>query len=292
MKVFLLELEIFPNQTRWHDGVVVGNWNYYDVFLSLEKAVSAGKAVILKKLKEIKKLTFKNTSIEDIAEDELSYIFCVYEFDPSDKRKRETWQFGGSKNFGSSKKWEEFTWWKFKYNGDLEEQCNWQEIGYLRFPGDEKEDAGTLFKVGDFVTITGIYGRPDKDETNYVVALGNEQNDIQAVTGRKGSYSDVCVVLGVPGNKNECKDPEKWENIYTVTFIDEQFLYDHTHPHESQIHLYNGEVPEDNPLWLLRKLATGEIEVSEEIRNDMFYRNILFDYKSKKSWKDIPEFND
>jgi len=293
MKVFLLALEIYPKDTRWHDGVVVGIWNYYDVFLSVNKAVAAGKKAMLKKLKEIKKLAFKDCSLNELAEDELSYTFCVYEFDPNDKRKRDTWQFGGSKNFGSSKKWDEFTWWRFKYNGELEKCCKWRDLGYMHLPGDEKEDAGTKFKVGDFVTITGTFGILDQNDNtrNSVMTLGENMDDTQVLTSHKGNYSDVFVVMGVPGKKNESKIPDEWENMYTVVFIDDKFLYDHSHPHELQIRPFEGEIPEDHPLWLLRKLAKDEIKLSDELWEDIFMRRVQFDYKLSKSWKDIPELN-
>ena len=295
MKVFLLKLAVLPKER--HKDVVVGEWRYSDVFSSIEKAAAAGKHELTKRLKILKKLAYRDESIASIAEDEIAYDFEVYEFDTNVGRKRSPFQCDGVL-------WDEFVLWAYNHNGKLRCRMEWGDIGYVRIPGDEDEDAGTRFKQGDFVTITGTNGDfCEYDENiNMIYALNKDISELSSIgigdiswlVSSKRDEERVCVITGVPGKKSESENPDCWENIYKVSYIDGQYLYDHSHPHEAQIRPYEGEVPKGHPLWLFHKHAIGEIEISEDMWKEIFYRHVVFDYvggTEKKRWRDMPELN-
>jgi hypothetical protein len=248
MKAYLLELEIYPNDKRWHDGLVVGEWHHSNIFWSEEKALAYGKKKMQEQLEKIK-LAFADDSLDEIAADKLSYGFVIYEIDSDDQRDNiEMWD--------RAKR-------SYDYRGEIIYGEN--KDGLERFPGDEDEAAGTKFALGSFVTLpnekhTGCYPHNNKQQ--------------------------IYIIGGVPGDRN--KIPHIWENMYILDFIDDDYGYSHTHEHESKIRLYEGEVPADHPLQFLRRLITDEIKASKEVWNDIWYKRIIFDYPPEvRSWREV-----
>ena len=303
--IFLLNLAIYPKKTQRHLGIAIAEWHYSDVFASEKAAVTAGKKAMLKHLKYLMAITnrassmknkpaksifkssYSHDELEDFAET-IEYNFIVYEFDPNVKR---------GKKWNRDEQWDEFVSWDYNYKGELQTRYEWSDIGWNRLPSDySDENAGTYFKAGDFVTITGDFG------------------------GKNDRYKDnVFVVFSAPGRRGEAQHPEWWDNSYTTYYIDEHNLVNHTHPHETQISPYEGEaVPDDHPLQLLRKIALDEIQIrvkdgedtsdmhpleylakafsgmledSEFVKwwDDACRGRITFDYPEKDSWRNIPE---
>jgi hypothetical protein len=248
MKAYLLELKIFPKDKRWHDGLVVGEWHYSNVFWSEKKALAWGKKKMREQLKKIK-LAFKGDSLAEMVEDEITYDFTIYEIDPDDKRKNiEMWNRAQR---------------RYDYKGKIFSGVD--KDGYERWPGDEDEAAGTKFELGDFVVL------PDeKYEGRYP----------------KNNKQQIYIIGGVPCDRK--KLPNLWENMYTLDYIDDVYQYSHTHEHEAKIRLYEGEIPADHPLHFLRKLITDEIKGSKERWEDIWYRRIIFDYPPEiRSWHEV-----
>jgi len=264
--VYMLQLSIYDDNIGNNHDVLVGEWHYNDVFTSIEKAVKVGKKELLRKLKELKSQIFRDAKIDEIIESALaSYEFYVYEFDPDVKRSRVMPYI----------KWDDYACWDFDYKGKLrfreerktyikdgEPEVSWREVN----PGDEKEEAGTKFKAGDFVMINSRWLLDD--------------NDL------------VYIIHNCPGNKSEWAEKHpyrEWENRYSVSSIDNHGLYVNTFSHEMNIRPYEGVVPADHPLQLLRMYITGEVAINYDVWSDIQDQEIVFDCSyNKKSWRDIP----
>ncbi|MDR2568741.1 MAG: hypothetical protein LBD23_00405 [Oscillospiraceae bacterium] len=266
--VYLLQISVYDDSIGFNNDVLVGEWHYNDVFTTIKKAVAVGKKELLRKLKELKSQIYRNAKIDEIVENGVvCYEFYVYEFDPDVKRSRVLpWA-----------RWNDYARWDFDYTGKLrsrEENKSHEKDGKAQFsmkvvnPGDEKEDAGSKFNLGDFVKV-------------------DSQWDDKGL---------IYVVDGTPGKKREWLekypngDIEAWENQYSVSSIDSDGLFTCAHPHEMNICLYDSKIPDDHPLQLLRKYFIGEIYIDHDVWEAVFCRQILFDCShNKKSWRDIPE---
>ena len=303
--IFLLKLAITPRKTHRNLGISIMDWNYSDVFTSEKKAVTAGKKAMLKHLKYLKDITNRASNknsipgipawhtydnLEEFIK-EIEYSFMVYEFDPNVKR---------SPKWNRDTDWDEYVEWEYDYEGKIHTRYEWGDIGWNRLPSDySDENAGTYFNPGDFVTITGSFGWGD-----------DWCKDI------------VFVVFSAPGKRSEARHPEWWENDYPIYYIDKNNLVNHTHCHERQIRIYEGEaIPVDHPLQLLRKIALGGIKIKikdgddtsdlpplvaigkflagefedsefEKWWNEACRGNITFDYQKKNSWRNVPELED
>jgi hypothetical protein len=241
MKIFLLKLRV-------GDGKYVSrieilrkyDWSYTDVFMTLDLAHAHGTAKLRGHLTKLKDSfpSYKNKTPEAFAEKKLKddYSFRIVEFD-SDVERDMDWH----RDWGLGQ-WKYFTLWEYDCLGNLTDRLECVDgIGYERLPGDEAEDAGTKFAVGDFVTADREYL---KDQ--------------------------VLVVKYRPGRKSDCERPETWENIYSLLS-----LTGHEHVHESEIRPHEGPAPKDgDPLTFLRGVATGEISLSENEWHDVYFFGI------------------
>ena len=263
MRVFLLELEIKPKYAG-SELVVVRDWHHFDVFSSVEKAVAAGKEILAWHLELIKEaLQEDDCTVDEIANEDVKYTFQVEEFDTDTERA--DYSIG----------WSEHIEWNYNYKGELIDRFEMHySFGYERLPGDEKEDAGTHFETGSFVTVIDEK-RWDRDNAYY-----DKENGA------------VYVVAGQPGKRSSWKHPDAWENVYCLNYIDTWNCLTHTHIHERDLKLYEGEISEESPLWVLRKIALGELKVSEEMGQNIWEGTILLDDPTRqKSWRDIPELH-
>jgi len=152
--------------------------------------------------------------------------------------------------------------WIFDREGNLLERV--VDFGFFVFftmPEDNLPEAGKKFKTGDFVTIKRPYTDPNQ----------------------------IHVVCGCPQKKDE---NVFWENVYCLMTIESAEFCDrmtHDHVHESEIVKFLGEVPENHPLRLLRKIFTGEIKVSDETMIKLESGEIALNFIP--SWRDLPELN-
>ena len=261
MIVYLLKLRIRYSDNSIHSRNFT-NWDFEhcDVFVEQDKAVSAGRKVMTSALRELKAKIpgRRKESLEVFVENMLElekfiYYFEIMEFDPN--VKRHGWV---------GTQWKYYTQWVYDYHGALLEKTEWREdLGYDVIAGDEADDAGTKFSVGDFVTV-----------------------DSRSIR----SKDKIFVVASQPGKKTEWNPPEGWENFYMLWSINNYNGF-HDHFHETKLRLYEKEVPKDHPLWMLRRLALGELQVDEETYLRLtFYGGILLDYPPEiPSWRTIPE---
>ncbi|MDR1979511.1 MAG: hypothetical protein LBQ42_12320 [Synergistaceae bacterium] len=163
------------------------------------------------------------------------YSFVIREFDLEVERNPD---WSGDWGLGQ---WKYFVRLEYDHHGNLAERYECIDgIGYERMPGDETDDAGVKFAVGDFVTVEG--GRAD---------------------------NRTWVVYAPPGRQSECKRPEIWENIYTLLSVN-----GHDHFHERFLRPYKGHIPEDSPLMFLRGVVAGEIKLDEDTMNDVYFGGI------------------
>ena len=142
-------------------------------------------------------------------------------------------------------------------------------------PNDLLENAGKKFKVGDIVKITKFNER-DTDLSYY--NYNNEAENIFVVRylpRRKEGQKYLRNTYALSNIKNNGYAP----GIYTWEY------------HEEQISLYDGEIKENSPIDVLRKIIKNEIKINEEtwdrlknglisfreqdIKEDNYYKNIL-----------------
>jgi len=134
--------------------------------------------------------------------------------------------------------------------------------------GDELPEAGTKFKIGDFVTV--------KRTDERVVKSWLE----------KVAKDEIFIVYNTP----KTNDPKRYfENRYCLTTIDKEGTINPYWEEFFECHLekYNGEVAE--PYKLLSKVYKEEIKLSDETWNKICEGEILLNLVP--SWKEIPELS-
>jgi hypothetical protein len=208
-----------------------GGWSYCDVFTTLRQAVSMGKMLMKECFRELKGDTpdYKkkplNVFVNDMCDcDKLRYTFTVVAFDPNAKRHLPA----GSIHYYQGGPYPYSVEWHYDYLGNLFEAVEWYGAGFERMPGDEDEEAGTHFAVGDFVTAGG---------------------------------EDVYIVRLQPGRKDDRTEWPKyyWENNYLLNPIDD-VENDHIHVHEAYLRRYDGNIPEDHPIHVVRRSMVEKAE--------------------------------
>ena len=280
MSVFLLNVSIIPVQ-RWTDITVAGSRDFSDVYLTIDEAVDAGKKLMVIWLESISEVN-RDIPIQYLVGNWCLAEFKVYEFDPDVTRDE-------------NGLWEEYAEWKYNYKGELLDRNEFKSLtdgllmGYCRRPGDEDENAGSRFKPGDFVKLIGKY-KESRSQNEIIYSLHQEFGEMSIgevlKAGIRSDEETVYVVRRVPGKGNPGN--EYHENIYTVDFINKDMEFDHYHPHEEEIQLFDGEVPKGHPLHLIRKNVLGEVNFSDEMWEDIFYGRIIFDHPDEvRSWKEM-----
>ncbi|MCL2663829.1 MAG: hypothetical protein FWE83_10975 [Oscillospiraceae bacterium] len=251
--------------------VIIKQWGASDVFYTLDEAVAAGVKALDERFAELQEFFSDHWSKDDIAED-VGYQFIIYEYNPGVARREDGW-------------WEEFVRWHFNHKGILRERIENKAIrkgdnvdfySTVRFPGDEADDAGCKFNVGDFVTVAN-----DENELIYVVSHA---------PGKRENWPKRFLIMSSSPIDNQ---PESGENFYTVDGFDSNGLFTHAHPHESKLCRYEDAIPQDHPLQILKKHYLGVITIDDDMFDDIFSRRIIFDYPPKtRSWHTIPELMD
>jgi len=250
--------------------VIIKQWGASDAFLTLDEAVDAGKKALKSKFKELCKFFGENYDEDDI-ENTVNYRFTIFEYDPTVARNEDGW-------------WETYAQWNYEYSGILRGRIehrtictgdNVTQYSTVRFPGDDAEDAGCKFNVGDFVT---------------VAYDGDDSYQIYVVSHAPGKRENWPKRFVIAYDSHTTEQPESGENFYTVDGFDINGLFTHTHPHETHLRRFEGEIPSDHPLQILKKHYLGEIKINDDLFNDIFCRRIVFDVGDKlKSWRSIPE---
>lgn len=250
------------------------------VFLDLKSAVKAGKKILKEQLKELWKTDkdfdlFKNIGeYVNPYEEKASYVFTVREIEPD---KIKSWQMNEStddvEDFRNTVNNPLFIEWDFDYNGNLRERImcrvdsknrlsgggwRWDDYSGVTFmPEDELPEAGTKFKLGDFVV---------------------EKQDGKYQRLNRGVY----IIAGCPERD---ENGLRTENFYTCNYIDFGYFgyLNHDHLHESKLELYTGDVSSAYK-WLSDVFA-GRIKISEEDKKRIFNGEVNF--AEEISYKDI-----
>lgn len=156
--------------------------------------------------------------------------------------------------------------WEIRYTGDIRTRyiVLRDGVGIEFRPSDELPEAGTKYKVGDLVTC----------------------NDWE----NKDYFPEAFIVI---------KTPQKieggvWPNHYEVAYIEKSRsrrpVVHTVEFHEEDIQPCFSVFLEHNlfkeQLLVLQKVARGEVELTEKVREDIFGGKILFN--DEPSWRDIP----
>jgi len=252
LTIFHLKIELRKKDY----GCLYEQRNFFsDVFPALETAVESGiRAIgIMIDAQRAKDPFYKDEPIETFVKEALIYRFEVCEFDP------ETRDIQRNRPCKELKAPAEIVW-EYDCKGKLIGCVEWWEAGYLRLPGDELDDAGRRFQVGDFVTA-------DKDD------------------------SKIHIVVERP-HRPEDAASTRWENIYRVLYITEDGYFGeecHEHFHESKLRLYTEKVPENSALRLISDIMTGRKKISDDIRQKLFAGEISL--SDKPNWRSIDELS-
>ena len=172
--------------------------------------------------------------------------------------------------------------YEYDLDGELLQRNNWwffdgvndSSFGGVCFQnrdGDDLSEAGTRFKIGDFVRLKRplISGTGDRFETDIVFVVYN-------TPFRRGGGQLV-------------------ENTYKISTIGEwgeylwdlDFHYPFQGIHENELVKHEEKVEEDSPFMFLSRLYKDEIDDAEEICEKLFDGEIVL--SSITTWRDIPE---
>lgn len=223
---------------------------FSDVFSTLDLALAAGKEEIGRLIDSLMEESVVYTAIERelfIAE-KLQYSFTVFEFDPVRREQRLQRTDATNITLENSVEFLHQIEWEFDHLGNLVDRTEWSFAGQSILPGDYAETAGTLFKLGDFVTIK------------------------ESALSKLDTPGEIFVVGVAPGRRFDRQNPLCWENLYAVCHLDDGDAYSggHDHVHESRLELYRGELPADNFLHVLAEIFRDERNLSQESK-DLLY---------------------
>ena len=244
--------------------------HFSNVFSSLELAVQTGR-------KEISRLIdrLREKSAADEAKDreifiaeQLQYSFIVFEFDPVRREQRLQRTDAANITLENSVEFSHQVEWEFDHLGHLLDRTEWSVAGQSILPGDYAETAGTLFKLGNFVTIK------------------------ESALSKLDTPGEIFVVGAAPGRIFDRQNPLCWENIYAVCHLDDGDAYSggHDHVHESRLELYRGELPADSFLHVLAEIFTGERKLSQESQDLLYNYEKIHTCDLRRHFKFIDDF--
>jgi len=297
-KVYLLQLAIWPKTAQRqpeYEDFLIREWHLSDVFTSLEKAVAFGEKEMMKKLEKYRTKLFEEWSPSEIAHKLVEYDFKVLELDPDVSRNQIFYDSEFSDTFGIEGEdvvkrnrvgshWDDYVEWNYDYAGNLRYRAhhygediyeNDERLFYnrnLNFPEDDAEDAGTKFKVGEFVRVADSrwYGIRDFYEE------GHNPDELHLL--KNGLFDDIIyVVAAAPGKKRDCKGAF-WYNHYELGRYDERGNYKTIHLHERYLRRYDadhdGELLPDDPLHNLLKMREDDLERKREQSRSALNENL------------------
>jgi len=120
-------------------------------------------------------------------------------------------------------------------------------------------------------------------------------NDDEVGTGMFVTVADDTArgrvyVVGSLFEEKEVTYPNWREEFISLIYIDDTQRCSITHYHITKLQPFNGNIPQDHPLRLLKKIAIGKVCVKRKLKEKLLAGRILLDYsKSDTSWKKIPE---
>lgn len=265
MKIYLLKEEVYKNGELQDE--------YVEVFSSFERAKEFGLERITKELSRSSKEERK--SIEQCIEEEiLDYTFYITEEDleyAKQYTKQIEWKEEIEEYLTDEPTHKEYV---LDYLGNVQNIIlrylpNQKEVITNNFlymkPKDLLPEAGTKFQVGDVVTITKPNARME-DLTYF----------------HYPEYSEMYVVRYLPRRKQGQK---YLRNTYAVCEIrDEDYapgIYT-KEVHEEQIEKYEGNIEENSPIDVLRKILRKEVDIDQETWNKLKYGVISLRPKDTK----------
>jgi hypothetical protein len=252
LTIFHLKIELRKKDY----GCLYKQGNFFsEVYPSLEMAVEEGVKIIGKMIELLRDEDnfYRNEPVGLFVKEQLYYNFDASEFDPETRdiqRKRPCKELKAPTKIV----------WEYDCEGKLIDCIEWWDAGYLRLPGDELDDAGRRFQVGDFVTA-------DKDDSKIYIVVARPHRPEDAASTR-------------------------WENIYRVLYITEDGYFGeecHEHFHESKLCLYTEKVPENSALRLISDIMTGRKKISDDVRQKLFAGEISL--SDKPNWRSIDELS-
>lgn len=271
MKIYLLSTKVYNYAKDELED------EYSEVFSSFERAKEYGLEFVNKNLSYYCKN--KNKSIEQCIKDEkVDFDFRIIEEDIEYAEKFDKqidYFFAEIEDYlvyePTHKKY------ILDYKGNVTDIClmylpNQKEVLsynhlYMK-PGDLDKDAGTKFKVGDIVKLAKTKARYLDDYTYH---------DYGA------TYSELYVVRYLP---RRVEGQKYLRNTYALAeILDEDYapgVYTKEF-HEEQIAKYEGEVEENSPLDILRRIFTNQLEVDDETWSKLKYGMISFREQDKNN---------
>ena len=292
--VYLLKLALWPKTAQRqpeYEDFLIREWHLSDVFTSLEKAVSFGRKEMKKKLEKVRSKLFEEWTLSEISYKIVEYDFKVLELDPDVSRNQDFYDSKYSDSFGIDSEdvivrkregshWDDYVEWNYDYAGNLRYRAhhygediyeNDERLYYhrdLSFPEDDAEDAGTKFKVGEFVRVVDSrwYGIRE------FYCEGHNPDELHYI--KNGLFEDIIyVVAEAPGKKCDCKRAF-WYNHYELGRYDERGNYRAVHLHERYLRKYDtehdGELLPDDPMHNLLKIREEELERQQELNRTVF----------------------
>lgn len=249
----LFHLQLIARKTDF--GCLCRQSDFFtEIYPSLDAAVLTGTKKIMEIFDELR----GDTPLPVFVKEEVFYTFQVTEFDPEIKFQKED---GKQSNNAICTQVD----WKFDYTGNVSDRTEWcGGIGYTRFPSDENEDAGTHFRIGDFVTLK------------------------KEISGEQRIY----LIASCPGSRHDSSHPLSWENIYRAYFIpgDGNFSEScHTHFHESVLQIFTGTVSSSSASSMLKDVLTGKKKLCKKTMEMLF--DGIFSLSDKPNWRTIRELS-
>jgi len=286
--VYLLQLSIWPKTAERqpeYEDFLIREWHLSDVFTSLEKAVVFGKKEMMKKLEKFRTKLFIEWTLSVIAHSIIEYDFKVLELDPDVSRNQVLYDHEFSDTFGIESEdvvkrnregsyWDDYIEWNYDYAGNLRYRAHVygediykddERLFYNRdpfFPEDDAEDAGTKFKVGEFVRVN--------DSRWYGIRAfyqdGHNPDWVHLI--KNGLFDEIIyVVAEAPGKKCDC-ERALWHNHYELGRYDERGNYKAVFLHERYLRKYDAEhddeLPPDDPLHNLLKIRKEKVKRQQE----------------------------
>ena len=241
---------------------------FSDVFSTLDLAVNAGKEKMGRLIDRLmEKSATSTTERELFIAEQLQYSFPVFEFDPLRREQRQQRTDAANITLETSVEFSHQIDWEFDHLGHLLDRIEWSVAGQSILPGDYVENAGTLFKLGDFVIIK------------------------ESALRNLDTPGEIFVVGAAPGRRFDRQNPLCWENLYAVCHLDDGDTYSggHDHVHESRLELYRGELPADSFLHVLAEIFRDERKLSQESQDLLYYYKKIHTCDLRKHFKFIDD---
>ena len=260
---------------------------YSDIFMSHEEAYAEGKRVLTQKIESLYEdsdyCTNKDngSTLADFLKDNMVRHRWIIEEVDLDILKT----YNNRDNYRARRP--AHMEYLYDLNGDLVSQCHWYYFDSVRDSGgtcfqyregDDLPEAGTKFKVGDFVRLKRAWNRHPAPSFD---------------------TDTVFSIIGIPQRDKEGRLKENTYHIETVSergeyLWDLNFHYPFQGIHETELVKHEGEVDKNSPLWFLHSVfISGQTDYKN---TEEFEKGIIHKLERGKilltpdiTWQDIPE---